>query len=271
MIGHHIAKRASRLIEGPTALHADRFRHGHLDMVDAVAVPDRFEHSIGEAQRHDVLHRLLAEEVVDPEDLIFAECPQNTGVQRARRLQVVAEGFLEHDAPPVAGLAVFANRLLNQSRLVELLDRWAEELLGDGKVEDDVALGPLGLLRLRERSAQFIVELGLAQIALHIIHLVGEAAPSLLVNTAAVEFRGFSGIAFQLFAKIIAPAFGGCIRSGRADKREVFGEQPRARQIIERRNQEACGQVPACAEDNHGAWPRRLRFCALGTLYQLND
>jgi hypothetical protein len=40
-------------------LHSDGFRHRDLDMVDAVAVPDRLEQAVGEAQRHDVLHRLF--------------------------------------------------------------------------------------------------------------------------------------------------------------------------------------------------------------------
>ena len=53
------------------AFHADRFGHGDLHMVDAVAVPDRLEHAIGKAQRHDVLDRFFAEEVVDPENLVL--------------------------------------------------------------------------------------------------------------------------------------------------------------------------------------------------------
>jgi hypothetical protein len=31
-------------------------------MVDVVAIPDRLEHAVGEAQHHDVLDRFLAED-----------------------------------------------------------------------------------------------------------------------------------------------------------------------------------------------------------------
>ena len=154
MIGHHIAQRACRLIEGSAAFDADRFGHGHLHVIDAVAVPDRLEHAIGKAQRHDVLNRLLAEEVVDPENLIFAECPQHAGVKRARRLQAMAEGFLEHHPPPVAKLSVRAHRLIGQPRLTQMLNGWNKELFGDGKVEDNIALCAVSLFSFGERSAQ---------------------------------------------------------------------------------------------------------------------
>ena len=40
-------------------------------MVDMVAVPERLEDAVGEAQHQDVLDRFLAEEVIDPIDLVF--------------------------------------------------------------------------------------------------------------------------------------------------------------------------------------------------------
>src|ERR687891_582428 len=46
---------------------------GDLDVVDVVAVPDRLEHVVREPERHHVLDRLLAQGVVDAEDLALAE------------------------------------------------------------------------------------------------------------------------------------------------------------------------------------------------------
>ena len=43
------------------------------DVGDGVAVPDRLEQAVREAEREDVLGRLLAQEVVDPEDLLLGE------------------------------------------------------------------------------------------------------------------------------------------------------------------------------------------------------
>ena len=128
----------------------------------------------------------------------------------------------------------------------------------------------MGLFRLGERSFQFLVKLGFAQIALDIRHRVGKPAPSLFVNAAAVEFRGFPSIALQLFMKMIAPAFGGLFGSGHADQREVLREQMRARQVVERWNQEARGQVPAGAKNHHRTRPWRHGVSALGTLDQLD-
>jgi len=40
-----------------------------LHVADVVAVPDRLEQAVGEAEGQDVVDRLFAQEVVDPEDL----------------------------------------------------------------------------------------------------------------------------------------------------------------------------------------------------------
>ncbi|OIQ68151.1 hypothetical protein GALL_502600 [mine drainage metagenome] len=71
MVRHHVPQRAGFLVEPAAGFHPDGFGGGDLHMVDPVAVPQRFEHAVGEAQRHDVLNRLLAQEVVDPEYLMF--------------------------------------------------------------------------------------------------------------------------------------------------------------------------------------------------------
>ena len=71
MVRHHVAQCAGFLIEAATGFHADGFGDGDLHVVDAVAVPHRLEHPVGEAQRHDVLHRLLAEEMIDAVDLML--------------------------------------------------------------------------------------------------------------------------------------------------------------------------------------------------------
>ena len=89
---------AGRLVERGAVLEAQRLGHVDLHVVDVVAVPDRLEQPVGEPEGEDVLRRLLAEEVVDPEDLLLVEDLVQRGVQRPRAGQVGAERLL-HDDP----------------------------------------------------------------------------------------------------------------------------------------------------------------------------
>ena len=73
------------LVEIGAALDADGLGRGDLDMVDMVAVPQRLEDAVGEAQHHDVLHRLLAEEMIHAIDLRLGQHPENAGIQGAGR------------------------------------------------------------------------------------------------------------------------------------------------------------------------------------------
>ena len=86
------------IVIGAAPADADRFGHGDLDVVDVLRVPERLEQDIGKAHRHQVLHRLLAEVMVDPVDLAFAEMRRQRRVQRACRGKVAAEGLFDDDA-----------------------------------------------------------------------------------------------------------------------------------------------------------------------------
>ncbi len=98
----HVAERPGALVEAGAASDRERLGHVDLDVVDVVAVPDRLEQAVREAQREDVLHGLLAEEVVDSEDLRLVEDAVNRVVQRASGLEVGPERLLEDDARALA-------------------------------------------------------------------------------------------------------------------------------------------------------------------------
>ncbi len=104
-----VADRARRLVEAGAPLDAHRLGHGDLHVVDELAVPDRLEDAVREAQRQHVLDRLLAEVVVDPEDLVLAEPAVEQVVQLARGGEVVAERLLD-DQPHPALLRARARR-----------------------------------------------------------------------------------------------------------------------------------------------------------------
>ena len=75
MVGHHVAQCTGAVVEFAPALDSNCLRRRDLDVIDMLTVPQRLEHAVGEAQRHDVLDRLLAEEMIDPVDLMLLQHP----------------------------------------------------------------------------------------------------------------------------------------------------------------------------------------------------
>ena len=73
MVRHHVAQRAGGVIEAAAVADAELLVDGDLHMVDVVAIPDRLEHAVGEAQHQDVLDGFLAEIMIDPVDLVLFE------------------------------------------------------------------------------------------------------------------------------------------------------------------------------------------------------
>src|SRR5437773_6713900 len=118
-----VADRAGLLVEAAAPLDAEALRHRDLHALDVVTVPDRLEERVREAEEQQVLHRLLPEVVVDPEDRRLVEHPVQRRVERLRRGQVAAERLLEHDA-----------RVARAARLPEPLDHGLEETRRDRQV-----------------------------------------------------------------------------------------------------------------------------------------
>ena len=104
MVRDHVAQCAGRVVEAAAMADAELFVDGDLDVIDMVAIPDRLEDAVGKAQHQDVLHRLLAEIVIDPVDLVLGEELQELFVQRLRRGEIGAERLLDHQPSPRAVL-----------------------------------------------------------------------------------------------------------------------------------------------------------------------
>ena len=111
MVRHHVAQRAGRVVIAAAAADGERFRDRDLDVVDVVAIPDRLEQAVGEAQHQDVLHRLLAEIMIDAENLILFEDAEQFLVERLRRGEIGAERLFDDDAPPGAVLFAAPGRI----------------------------------------------------------------------------------------------------------------------------------------------------------------
>ena len=93
------------------------------------ALQHRLDEPVREPEHEHVLHRLLAEEVVDAEDLVFAPVPVQLLVQRERGLEVGAERLLDHEPAP-------AVRLVGETGLRDRLGRVGEHAGRQREVED---------------------------------------------------------------------------------------------------------------------------------------
>ena len=157
-----VAYRADRVVKRAAILDAEVLRHRDLDRRDVLTVPDRLEHGVGEPEVHDVLHRLLAQEVVDPEQALLGEDRGQALVQVARRGQVGPERLLDHETAGVT----------DEASLRQLLGDLVEHRRRRREVED-------GKLRPGKCGAQAVVErvllgLGIAADVLHARQELGE-------------------------------------------------------------------------------------------------
>ena len=146
MILHHVAQRAGVVVITAAMLHAHGFGDGDGHIINVATIPDRLEERIGKTKRQNVLHRFLAEIMINPKNLGFLETGGENGVQGARRFQIVADGFLDHDPRPFA--------VARQSGLAEVFWDFAEHARRRGHVKDAMGFGAPFLFQLRALFAQ---------------------------------------------------------------------------------------------------------------------
>ena len=127
VVDHDVPQRADRVVEVTAVLHPEALGHGDLHAGEAVPVPDRLQHRVGEAEVEELLETHLPEEVVDPVDLGLVEVLVELGRERAGRVLVVTEGLLDDHT-----------RSCGEAGCREPLDDRAEEEGGDLQVEDRV-------------------------------------------------------------------------------------------------------------------------------------
>src|SRR4029079_11129747 len=95
---HDVANGAHFLVKGTSAFDTHFFRHRDLYAVDDRWVPERFEERVGEPEIEEVLHRLLAEIVVDAEDGVFREHAVQRARERHRRSEIPPKWFFHDEA-----------------------------------------------------------------------------------------------------------------------------------------------------------------------------
>ena len=242
----HVAGGADAVVVAGPATDADVLGHGDLHVVDVVGVPDRLEQLVGEAHRQDVLDRLLAEVVVDPEDRARREDVAEDAVELAGRLEVVAERLLDHHPAPRAVA------LLGQAVLLELPDDGAEEARRDREVEGVVAAGAPLLVELLDRAAQAVERRVVVEVALDEADALGELVPDLLAELGAgVRLHRVVDDLGEVLVRPVAP--------GEADEAEAGRQQPAVREVVDRGHHLLARQVTGHAEEHQAAGPGDAR------------
>ena len=97
MVLHHVADGADLFVKCAPALDAEILRHRDLHALDVVTVPERFQHRVGKAEEQHVMHRLLAEIMVNAKNRVLVEGLEQDGIECLGRGQVAAERFFNDD------------------------------------------------------------------------------------------------------------------------------------------------------------------------------
>ena len=226
---HHVPERAVLVVIAAPLAHPDAFGGGDLDVVDMVAVPDRLKKRVGEAERHQVLHRFLTEIMVDPVKLAFVEGGGELRVERLRAGEVASERFFHHQPG-------FRRR---EARLADPLTDRAEETRRDGEVEGShPPFPPLQPFRqILPALVAFRVDLNVVEHGEEGLHVLLGPVVGLDELLQRLLRVGLEGGARHL------PVRGG-------DDERVFGRLARAEAVEEAGDQLAAGQVPGAAKDD---------------------
>ena len=179
MILHHIADRTHLFVEGAAALHAEILGHGDLDIPDIFTVPDRLEEGVGKAKVQQILHRFLAQVVIDAKDRGFLEHFVQGAIERLRTREIPAEGLLDDDS-----------RIHRAAALLQPLHDAGEHAGRDGKVVNGAFCEP-------DDGFQFGKGLGRRVIAIDVAQQRGQLCKADFVEIAVV-LDAVAGTLFEL-------------------------------------------------------------------------
>ena len=76
MVLDHVTQGSDRIVERPAVVDAEVLGHRHVDAGHVVTIPHWLEQRVGKAQVGDVRDRLLAQKVIDAQDLMLMRAPR---------------------------------------------------------------------------------------------------------------------------------------------------------------------------------------------------
>jgi hypothetical protein len=224
MVLHHVPQRAVLVVIVPAVADLLGLGDGDLHVVDRVAVPQGLEQHVGEAQGGQILDRLLAQIVVDAEDLALVDHGGDGGVGDLGALQVATQRLFQDQACVGTGQAGGLQRLAG--RAVET---------GRQREEDDQRA-------VRADAVGQLLGVGVAgDVGGHVVETIGEALPDPLLDR-----RAFA----QLFAHQRLVAVRVMVRARHTDDPQIMRQQTIKLEEIQRRQQHPQGQVPRAAQQH---------------------
>ena len=250
MVLHHVAQRAGLLVEGPAPLHANRLGGGNLHAVDKVPVPDWLKYPVAKPEDQDVLHRLLAQVVVNAEDLLLVKDRVHVPVQRPRALQVVPKRLLNHH--PNRALVRVCHLVCAQ-----VLDNRREILRRSRQIKQPVAANAVGRSQRIQLALQSVIACRVVKVHGKVVHLRQEACQ---LRIRRIHIAKLQNPLAHIRGKFVAN------RPPRhAQNHQLLRQQSHLLQMEERRQQLALGQVARRAKNHQN---RRLRYplCPCGYL-----
>ena len=205
-------------------------------MVDVLGLPQRLEQRIAEAQRQQVLHRLLAEVVVDAEGLVLVEGVPDRVVDLLRAGQVASYRFFDDHARVGAAQAVTAQAIANTG-----------EQIGAGRqIEHAHAFGGSGKQRGK------IVPAGVAgHVELAIVDQFEKPVQRVARSGVGCRDR------HQFLANPLAVLLRRQRVAGSADDAAAGHHLPVGEALEQRRQQLAPGKVAGAAEYHQIEWVER--------------
>ena len=241
MVLEHVARGARPVVEAGAAADADVLGHRDLHGVDELRVPDRFEQRVGEAQRQQVLHRLLAEVVVDAEHVGGGEHAVHELVQGAAGGQVGAERFLDDHPTPAASPVV-----VGQPGAAHLREHDRERGWGDRQVEGRVAADAVRLLEIVQRGGQGVERLVVVERPGYEAGRLGDAGPRL-------RSPGSAGVRAGRLHREVGELAVVPVATGEPQQREAGRQQTAVAEVVHRRDDLLAGKVAGDAEDDQRA------------------
>ena len=238
MVLEHVPDGPRLLVERAAVLHADRFGHRDLHVVDVPPVPERLEDPVAEPEDEQVPDGLLPEVVVDAVDLRLAEDPEDLAVELLRGFEVAPEGLLDdHPAPAAVVLLVV------EAAPPELADDLRERRRLGRQVEQQVRARLVLEVHLLEALGQRVERRVVAEVAAVVRDPLEEVAFHLRLELdPAVRVEGRGDVLAERRVVVRAAADG--------EEAPVGGQEVRPPELGEGREDLAMGQIARRAEQD---------------------